>query len=142
MKNSLRFATLLIAGFLMCFFSGCVERELTINTSPQGGIVILNDEEVGTSPVTVNFKWYGIYKVRIDKKGYATFAENVKLKRPGHDYFPRDLFEELLKPNRIDSYTWNFELKPYQEPNRKLLIDQAVLANEQMELELLDLRPI
>jgi hypothetical protein len=36
---------------------GCVERELTINTKPEGALVILNDEEIGTSPVTVSFNW-------------------------------------------------------------------------------------
>ena len=28
--------------------AGCVERQLTINTQPQGAVVTLNDEEIGT----------------------------------------------------------------------------------------------
>jgi len=54
------------------FLGGCVERRLTINTEPQGALVILNDEEIGESPVTVNFNWYGDYWVRIRKEGYET----------------------------------------------------------------------
>ena len=54
------------------FITGCVERKLTINTEPQGALVILNYEEIGTSPVTVSFSWYGDYRVRISKQGYET----------------------------------------------------------------------
>ena len=50
---------LLSAGFMVFLLSGCVERRLTINTMPQGGLIVLNDEEIGTSPVTVSFNWSG-----------------------------------------------------------------------------------
>ena len=138
MSNKLKLSMLLIFSSITVLLSGCVERELTINTQPQGGIVILNDEEIGTSPVTVNFKWYGTYRVRIEKEGYNTLARNVELKRPLHDYFPFDFFEDIFNSNRIDSYSWNFELETYHKPDRKLLIDKARLANEQMQLELMD----
>ncbi len=52
--------------------SGCVERKLTINTAPPGAMVVLNDEEIGTSPVTVSFEWYGDYNVRVSKEGFET----------------------------------------------------------------------
>ena len=57
-----------IVGLLL---TGCVERELTITTKPQGALVVLNDEEIGTSPVTVPFNWYGDYRVRISKSGFV-----------------------------------------------------------------------
>ncbi|HQI29243.1 MAG TPA: PEGA domain-containing protein, partial [Sedimentisphaerales bacterium] len=41
--------------------TGCVERRLTIYTEPPGAIVTLNDQEIGVSPVTVPFNWYGDY---------------------------------------------------------------------------------
>jgi len=48
--------------------AGCVERRLKINTSPTAAQVILNDEQIGPSPVTVTFQWYGDYNVRISKE--------------------------------------------------------------------------
>ncbi len=138
MSKSLRLRTLLIFTVTTVLLSGCVERELTINTKPQGGLVIINDEEIGVSPVTVNFKWYGTYRVRIEKEGYNSLRKNIELKRPLHDLFPFDIFENLFNPNRVDSYSWNFKLDTYQKPDRKLLIDKAKLANEQMQLELMD----
>ena len=105
---------------------GCVERKLTINTQPAGAIVWLNDEEIGSSPVTVAFNWYGDYKVRISKDGYETLDTHKKLKAPLHDAFPFDFFAEVVWPGRIvDEYEWEFALEPYKAPKREDLIDSA-----------------
>ena len=72
------------------FNVGCVERKLTINTEPQGALVVLNDEEIGISPVTVAFNWYGDYKVRINKDGFQALNTHRKLDRPTRDKFPAD----------------------------------------------------
>ncbi|MBW8016726.1 MAG: PEGA domain-containing protein [Planctomycetes bacterium] len=106
--------------------TGCVERKLTINTNPPGGLVTLNDEEIGVAPVTVPFSWYGDYNVRITKEGYATLKTHKLLKAPLHDGFPFDFFAECLWPGRIiDEYEWTFDLTPYQAPDRDKLIQKA-----------------
>jgi hypothetical protein len=106
--------------------SGCVERKLTINTAPQGAMVVLNDEEIGTSPVTVSFEWYGDYNVRLSKEGFETLKTHRKLKAPWYDGFPFDLFAQTLNPDRIvDEYEWTFELEPKKEVSREELIKNA-----------------
>lgn len=106
--------------------SGCVERQLTINTQPQGALVTLNDEEIGTSPVTVSFSWYGDYNVAIRKAGFETLKTHRKLKGPWYDKFPFDFFAQILSPRRIvDSYEWTFTLEPKQQPTREELIQNA-----------------
>ncbi len=105
---------------------GCVERKLTINTKPQGAVVILNDEEIGISPVTVPFSWYGNYNVRISKEGYETLKTHRKLKEPWYDYFPFDFFAQVVNPKRIvDSYEWTFELTEQKQIGREELIQKA-----------------
>jgi len=117
--------------------TGCVERKLTINTQPAGGLVFLNDEEIGVSPVTVGFSWYGDYKVRISKKGYETLNTHRNLPSPLHDHFPLDFFAELLWPWRIaDEYEWTFELLPYQPPQRDELISAAKQMKERAAAEI------
>ncbi len=106
--------------------TGCVERKLTINTEPQGALVALNDEEIGISPVTVEFNWYGDYKVRIIKDGYAIVNTHRKLDAPAHDGFPLDFFYEVLWPGLVvDEYEWTFALPKYQPPARQDLIDAS-----------------
>jgi len=116
------------------FLVGCVERKLTINTEPQGAIVTLNDEEIGESPVTVSFEWYGDYDVRISKEGFETLKTHRKLKRPWYDKFPFDFFAQTIIPKRIvDSYEWTFELAPQEYPTREELIQDAEELKEQMQ---------
>jgi len=106
--------------------AGCVERRLTINTEPADALVVLNDEEIGQSPVTVPFSWYGDYNVRISKEGFQTLRTHRRLKGPWYDKFPCDFFAQIVNPKRIlDSYEWTFELTPQQQPDRDELIRSA-----------------
>ncbi|MFI4911421.1 MAG: PEGA domain-containing protein [Sedimentisphaeraceae bacterium JB056] len=132
MKN-LRQISMLIFCILVIVCTGCVERELTIKTLPEGAGVELNDEQVGLSPVTVSFNWYGTYRVRIEKEGYRTLIVNKELERPSNDYFPFDLFRDIFAPDVIDSYEWSFDLKKYEQTNREQLIERAKQAETNTE---------
>ena len=118
-----------LAGMILAvaaIVGGCVERELTIKTVPTGGVVTLNDEEIGEAPVTVAFEWYGDYNVRVSKTGYETLKTHQNLKRPWYDIFPFDFFADVVWPGKIkDKYEWTFDLKPYVEPSREQLIEEA-----------------
>jgi len=124
---------LIVAGLIAAIIlGGCVERNLTINTNPQGALVVLNDEEIGTSPVTVSFEWYGDYDVRISKEGFETLKTHRNLKAPWYDNFPFDLFA-LFNPERIvDEYEWTFELAPKKEISREELIQDAEELKKQL----------
>ena len=127
------FALIAVCLIVILFLGGCVERKLTINTEPQGAIVVLNDEEIGISPVTVSFEWYGDYNVRISKEGFETLKTHRKFKRPWYDYFPFDFFAQLIIPKRIaDSYEWTFELAPKREIPREELIRNALELKNQL----------
>ena len=122
---------------LSLFAGGCVERTLTINTSPAGARVYLNDEEIGVSPVTVSFLWYGKYNIEISKDGYEILTETRDLKAPVHDTFPIDFFAEVLWPGKIrDQYSWNFTLKTLKTPTRQQLLKRAGSLRQQALFEL------
>ncbi len=126
-------AVLIFVVLGVLFLAGCVERQLTIHTDPADALVILNDEEIGLSPVTVSFNWYGDYNIRITKEGYETLKTHRKLSGPWYDYFPFDFFAQVLNPERIvDSYEWEFELEKLQPPERAELIDRANIFKEQL----------
>ena len=120
-------------GLAMIVLAGCVERKLTINTEPPGARVVLNDQEIGTSPVTVSFNWYGDYWVRISKDGYEMLDTHRKLKAPLHDYPPFDFFAQILYPGRIvDAYEWTFALAPKEYPTREELIEAGQSLQSQL----------
>jgi hypothetical protein len=123
----------LILIFSSLLMTGCVERKLTINTEPQGAIVTLNDEEIGVSPVTVGFQWYGDYDIRITKPGYETLKTNRMLKAPLHDKFPLDFIAQCLNPKRIvDEYEWTFTLEEKTPVDKDQLIKDAQNLKEQL----------
>jgi hypothetical protein len=126
MKKYVLKILLIVSIATLLALSGCVERRLTINTNPQGAVVTLNDEEVGVSPVTVSFNWYGDYNVTAAKQGYETLKTHRKLKAPLRDYFPFDFFAQVLSSEQIiDSYEWTFDLQPHQPIDREQLIQSA-----------------
>lgn len=126
MTQKVHYVVLSIAVTAVFLMSGCVERKLTIVTNPSEAVVWLNDEEVGTTPVTVNFNWYGDYYVRIEKDGYAILDTHRNLERPAHDRFPLDFFAEVLTPKKItDEYIWTFELETYEPMSSEELVTAA-----------------
>jgi hypothetical protein len=114
--------------------AGCVERRLTINTEPQGATVVLNDQQIGISPVTVPFNWYGDYWVRASKEGCETLNTHRRLQAPLYDHIGLDFFVQILYPGHItDSYEWTFPLSPKEYPTREQLIDQATTFKESLK---------
>jgi hypothetical protein len=69
-----------------------------------GARVILNDREIGRTPATVEFTWYGDYDVIFRKDGFTTLKTHVQLDRPLYQYFPLDLFAELLWPGELHDH--------------------------------------
>jgi hypothetical protein len=133
MRRCSSFIILILLLFASLLLAGCVERRLTINTQPQGALVVLNDEEIGVSPVTASFEWYGDYWIRISKEGYETLDTHRKLKAPWYDYFPFDFFAQIIYPRRIvKSYEWTFELAPQKQPTTEELLQNAEKLKEQL----------
>jgi hypothetical protein len=133
--RKLNAAAMIIFFALICFCCGCVERKITILTEPSGALVALNDEDIGTSPVTVGFEWYGDYSVRLTKEGFKTLNTHQNLKRPLRDKVGFDFLDDAFH-TRIDEYTWTFKLEPYEQPQKDQLIDQAVKMKQQTADEL------
>jgi len=106
--------------------TGCVRRTVTIRTAPEGATVILNDDEVGTSPVTVPFTWYGDYDVILRMDGYKTLHTHHRVSRPWYQYPPIDLIAEAFVPFTIhDEHQAFFELEPAEAIARDDLLERA-----------------
>ena len=69
---------------------------LTVKSDPPGALVYLNGEEVGRTPMTRDFTWYGTYDVELRKEGYETLKTSGKVIAPWWQWVPIDLFAELL----------------------------------------------
>ncbi|MBN1344484.1 MAG: PEGA domain-containing protein [Phycisphaerae bacterium] len=115
--------TLLLATICV---AGCVERTLTINTAPEGAMVYLNDEEIGRTPVSKQFTWYGDYDVVIRMEGYKTLKTHAKVLEPWYQFPPLDFVSECLVPMTLrDDHYVEYELDPQELPNHEELVERA-----------------
>lgn len=114
---------LLVLSFGM---GGCVERYISIASEPSGAIVWLNDEEVGATPITVAFTWYGDYDVVLRKDGYQTLKTSHKAEAPVYQWIGLDFVSECLLPMTfVDEHDWQFTLNPKVQPESAELIQRA-----------------
>lgn len=111
--------------------AGCVRRTLTINTDPQGAVVWLNGEEVGKTPVTTDFLWYGDYEVIARKPGYQTLISHYLINEPVYELPGIDLLSEVFYPGHIvDARTTTLALSPEALPSSDTLLANAAELRE------------
>ncbi len=103
-------ARLILLVGLALGLTGCIRRTITIHSQPSGALVYLNDEEVGRTPTTVPFTFYGVYDVRLVKEGYATLHAARRAEPPLYDQIGIDLFTEMLPGDRHVDVVWDFQL--------------------------------
>jgi len=121
----MRNALLLTIVCLLCV--GCVQRTISITSDPPGALVWLNDDEVGRTPLTVPFVFYGVYDVRMEAEGYHPLWTKQKAKAPWWETPGIDLFAEAVPHHKADLY-WHFKMDeqtPAEEVDADLLLDHA-----------------
>jgi len=129
-RTPLHLVTTFVLGTLL--LSGCVKRTLLIESDPPGALVYLNDEEVGRTPVTVPFTWYGTYDVRLEMAGYRTLHTEQELAQPWWEHPGPDLFAEMVPDKRVERQ-WSFALAPAtpaDEVDTDELLDHAAQMRE------------
>ncbi len=92
---------LLAAGLVIALATGCVQRRMTIRSNPPGALVYVDDYQIGTTPVSHDFVYYGTRKVRLVKDGYETLTVRQPIPLPWYEIFPLDFVTENLLPWEI-----------------------------------------
>ncbi len=111
--------------------TGCVRRTLTIETEPQGAVVTLNDEQIGPTPVSRDFTWYGDYDVVIRKAGHQTLHTNIVVKPPWYQLPPFDFFADVLWPGELqDRHHHGFTLEAWVAPDHDELVERSLELRE------------
>jgi len=81
--------------------AGCVQRRMTIRSNPPGALVYVDDYQIGTTPVSTDFIYYGTRKIRLVKDGYETLTVRQPFPIPWYEIFPLDFVTENLWPWEI-----------------------------------------
>lgn len=118
---------LFLAVMAIGFCVGCVERTVSINTEPSGATVMLNDQDVGRTPVKVPFTWYGDYDIVVRKEGFETVKTNHRLQTPWYQLPGIDLVSECLIPFTIhdDHVIPTIAMDQARRPSQDALLKSA-----------------
>jgi hypothetical protein len=86
---------------------------MTIRSNPPGAMVYIDNREIGTTPVSTNFTYYGTRDFRLVKDGYETLSVKRTMPAPWYEFVPLDFVAENLVPGEIrDHRTLDFQLVP------------------------------
>jgi hypothetical protein len=126
MKRKATLAILVLASLAATGCYGQVQRTITIESQPRGALVWLNDNEVGRTPVTIPFTWYGTYGVRLEAPGYETLLTEAKVKGPPYEWIPLDLISETIWPGiKHDDQSFSYVMKKVEGVDVESLRERA-----------------
>ncbi|MEM8757870.1 MAG: PEGA domain-containing protein [Planctomycetota bacterium] len=114
---------LLATGLVTGGCSTGIERTITITSEPPGALVHLNETEIGRTPVTTEFRFFGVYDVRLSREGYEPLATAKETHVPIWEYPVIDLLAILAPWQVKTAIKWDFELEPEPEPGTAAAIE-------------------
>jgi hypothetical protein len=116
----------LFVAALMLLPSGCVRRRLNVRTTPPGALVYVDNQQIGTTPCSVDFTYYGTREIRLVKPGFETLTVNQPIPAPWYQIPPLDFVSENLTPTKIrDNRTVTYNLAPQLMVPREQLLERA-----------------
>ena len=104
--------------------SGCVRRTLRISSAPPGALVWVNHQEVGRTPLEIDFTYYGHYDVQLSLEGSEPLLTTADADPPLWDSIGMDLLFEVAPFESQSVVEWHFDLEP-RDNDLDALVDRA-----------------
>src|SRR3954469_14880561 len=116
----------LMLGLGLGCLPGCVERRYTIRTEPPGAQVVVNGEEIGPTPVSRSFTYYGNREITLMLDGFQTQTVIQKVNAPWYDNYLTEFFTENIWPFTIrDEREFRYQMCPSTVPAQNDLLARA-----------------
>lgn len=108
--------TLPIFLLLLTFIqTGCVHRRVTINSNPQGALVRVDGKDIGYTPASFDYTWYGTREVQLLKDGFETRTQMIRIQAPWYQRFPLDFFSDNFLGTHVrDHRRFDLQMRPRQ----------------------------
>ena len=112
--------------------SGCVVRRYTIRSDPPGATVIVNGEEIGPTPASKSFTYYGDREITLMSDGYQTRTVIEPINAPWWDNYVTEFFTENIIPWSLrDEREYKYQLLPAVSPPQAELRNRAESLREE-----------
>src|SRR6476619_355117 len=129
------FAALMVMAYALPA-DATVRRRLNVNSNPPGALVYVDNQQIGTTPCSVDFVYYGTREIRLIKPGFETLTVNPPIPAPWYEYTPIDFVAENVVMTKIrDNRTVTYNLAPQLVvPPNELLDRASQLRQDTMQL--------
>ncbi len=115
--------------------SGCVQRRMTISSNPPGAIVKVDDVEIGRTPVSTSFVYYGTRKIQLSKAGFETLTVLQPVPTPWYQWPGIDFFSEHFAPGKInDDRLFSYNMEPAVAVPTYQLLERAQELRQESEI--------
>jgi hypothetical protein len=103
---------------LLLASTGCMQRRMTIVSNPPGATAYVDGVEIGKTPVSHDFTYYGTREIRLVRDGYKTLTLLQPMSTPWYQMPPLDFFSDNLAFGEVrDERLYRYDLEPaVQEP--------------------------
>ncbi len=106
--------------------AGCVRRRMTIRSNPPGAVVRVDNYEIGRTPCSVDFTYYGTRTIKLEAPGYETLTVEQPFLMPWYEFPPLDFITENLVSAEIrDERSLSFQLMPQVIVPTEALLERA-----------------
>ncbi len=86
---------------------------MTIRSNPPGAQVYVDNHEIGRTPVSTDFIYYGKREIRLVKDGFETLTVKQPVSAPWYQIPGIDFFSENLYPGEIrDERQFDYQMQP------------------------------
>ena len=111
---------------LLLLIPGCLRRRMIVRSNPSGATVYIDNQQIGTTPCSTDFIYYGTRELRLVKPGYETLTINQPIPTPWYEIPPIDFVSENLIPHEIQDYrTLSYNMVPQVIVPTEQLLNRA-----------------
>lgn len=97
--------------------SGCVSRRMTIRSEPAEALVEVDGKQLGLTPLSLDFTFYGTREITLSKPGFETLTVQQPVARPWNQSVPFDFFTMHFRGSHItDRHNFLYRLREKQIP--------------------------
>ena len=101
-------------------------RRMTVRSNPPGAMVLVDGKEVGYTPMTMDFTYYGTREIQLVKAGYETQTVMQKIPTPWYQRVPLDFVSDNLLPFKVTNrHDFTYVLQPQRFVPNEELLDRA-----------------
>lgn len=103
-----------------------MHRRMTIRSDPPGALVLLEGNEIGYTPVTVDFTYYGTREIKLVKDGFEPLTVMQKVPTPWYQVLPFEFVTDNLALQHVhDRREFSYQLQPQRIVPTQELLDRA-----------------